>query len=76
MNKKGDFSGNFWVVVTLIFFVPFWAYFLGPQLAYWGHLTALQTSGLEALFYDNLNLVLFAALVTFVLIGATLNGDL
>ena len=75
MNRKGDFSGTFWTVATLIFMVPFWAFFLGPQLAYWGHITALQTSGLEALFYDNLNFVFLIAMITFVLVGANYMGD-
>lgn len=75
MNKKAAFNGSFWTVITLIFFVPFWAFFLGPQLSYWGALvvTGSNLTGYEALFWNNLNVLVFFALLIYVFLSG--GGD-
>ena len=51
--------------VTIIFwsltFIIVWAMFIGPLLATWGHVAVVNGdyTGVEALFYENLNWVVF-----------------
>lgn len=57
MSKKA-FSKISIMYIAIVFLIV-WALFIGPQLAYWGHQAVLNGgyAGIEALFYDNLNLV-------------------
>lgn len=57
MNNKA-FSKISIMYIAIVFLIV-WAMFLAPQLAYWGHQAVINGaySGIEALFYDNLNLV-------------------
>lgn len=79
MNKRG-FS-----VITVIFwaiiFVILWALFFAQQLSYWGHAAVVNSNltGVEALFYDNVNLVIGFCFAVFVIafgyIGLSSGGE-
>ena len=67
MNNKGQ------TIVTLLYIliagVLIWALALSTQLSYWGNQAALQTTGIEALLWDNLNLWVFIGFVLFTVVG-------
>lgn len=66
-NKKGQ------TVITIIFFtivfLILWALFFAEQLSYWGHMAVMNNglTGIEALFYNNINAIVYAVLLIFIL---------
>lgn len=67
-NKKG-FTTPITIFFMVLAFVIGWALVFGPMLATWGA-DAVENnnlSGVEALFYYNLNVLIFVVLVIFIL---------
>lgn len=60
-------------VISIIFFtlvfIIFWVLAFAEQLAYWGHQTVVNNglTGVEALFYNNINFVVLFVLMIFIL---------
>ena len=74
MNKKA-FSKITIIYIALVFIIV-WAMFIGPLLSTYGHLAVINGgyTGIEALFYENLNLVV--AVVFFIsLLGLASMGE-
>ena len=72
-NKKGGLLGfAFW----LIMFIYIWAFWLGSFLAEWGqrNITDNALTGLEAMFYANLNLWIFLCLLVIIYLGIRIGG--
>lgn len=75
MNKKGI------TVVTIVFwafiFVVFWALTFAPMLSYWGHAAVVNNNltGIEALFYDNVNFVIGICFGLFVIAFSLFGGS-
>ena len=66
MNDKG--ISKISIVFFSITFIILWALFFGQQLATWGALAVVNGSytGIEALFYNNLNLIVGFVFIVFV----------
>lgn len=66
MDKKGQSPIK--LVFVAIFFLAAWALFLGQWLATvgQGYITANNATGIEALFYSNLNFVVLIFFLLFI----------
>lgn len=64
MNKKAQ-SGTIAVIFLLLIFIINWAMWLGKVIADYGVsiVQEQQLTGMEAFFFENLNLVIFFALM-------------
>jgi hypothetical protein len=72
-NKKGGLLGfAFWIIM----FICVWAAWLGGFLAEWGarNVNDNVLTGLEAMFYSNLNLWVFLGLITIIYLGIRMGG--
>lgn len=72
-NKKAGLLGfAFWIIM----FVCVWAVWLGSFLAEWGlrNVNDNSLTGLEAMFYSNLNLWVFLGLLVIIYIGIRSGG--
>jgi len=69
MNKKGQ--SIYGLIVFLIFFIAVWAFWFGEFLQTWGANAIEQNAmtGIEAMLYANLNVVVFIALLIFIYIS-------
>ena len=68
MNRKG--TSPILVFTAIGVMVLLWAFFFGSILSTWGAANAAQTTGIEAMFWDNANLFLFFfPLALFAMIG-------
>ena len=67
MNKKA--ISKISVVFFSLVFIILWALFLGPQLAFWGAVAVANGgyTGIEALLYNNLNLLVGVIFIIFIL---------
>lgn len=67
MNKRGQ------TIITVGFIlltaIMVYALALAPQLSYWGAEAASQTSGIESVLWNNLNLFVVIGLIMFAAIG-------
>jgi TRAP-type C4-dicarboxylate transport system permease small subunit len=64
MNKRGQMQW-FGGLIVLFFFVLFWIFGLSPWLTTIGQdaVTTTNATGIEALFWSNLNLLIFFVVV-------------
>lgn len=73
MNKKG---GLLSFAFFIIMFIGVWAFYLGSFLQEWGlkNVTDNGLTGLEAMFYMNLNLWVFLCLISIIYMGIKFGG--
>jgi di/tricarboxylate transporter len=75
MNKKAfsKISIIFWSIT----FIILWAVFIAGQLATWGHAAVINGSltGIEAFFFENLNLLVAVIFLIFILAIGLYGGD-
>lgn len=73
-NKRG--AGLLGFAFWIIMFICIWAVWLGQFLAEWGQKNIIDNSltGLEAMFYANLNLWIFLGLLIIIYIGIRTSG--
>jgi hypothetical protein len=72
-NKRGGLLGfAFWIIM----FICIWAFWLGGFLAEWGqrNITDNALTGIEAMFYANLNLWIFFGLLGIIYLGIRAGG--
>ena len=70
MNNKAQTGPSMVSIIFYTFiFIILWALFFSQQLATWGHQAVVngEYTGIEALFYENLNLLIMFVLITFIL---------
>jgi hypothetical protein len=74
-NKKG--LGKISIIFFSLVFVILWALFFAAQLSFWGHQAVINgnLSGIEAFFYDNINLVVGVIFSIFILAVASFYGE-
>lgn len=73
MNKKAGLLGfGTWIIM----FICVWAFWLGSFLQTWGLKNVADNSltGIEAMFYMNLNLWIFLGLIATIYIGVKYGG--
>ncbi len=75
MSKKGHYMISLVFIVLAFLFA--WVTFLGKQLSYWGQRAIVDNglTGIEAFILSNLNLIVFLALVLFVMIFSISGGQ-
>jgi hypothetical protein len=70
MNKKSQTGPSMISIIFYTFiFIILWAVFFSQQLATWGHIAVVNGgyTGIEALFYENLNFLIMFVLIIFIL---------
>jgi hypothetical protein len=74
-DKKGQLGllgFAFWIIM----FICIWTFWLGGMLATWGqdNITQNGLTGIEAMFYANLNLWVFFGLLIIIYLGIRMGG--
>lgn len=66
-GKKGQ--GFISIIFFTLIFIIVWVLFFAEQLAFWGHQAVLLNglTGVEALFYNNVNMIVLFVLMIFIL---------
>lgn len=74
-NRKG--LSNISIIFYYIIFVILWALFFAEQVSFWGHMAVVNgnLTGIEALLYDHVNLVIGFVSFLFVLAIAAVGGN-
>jgi hypothetical protein len=73
LNRKGNLLGfGTWIIM----FICVWAFWLGSFMQEWGlkNVTDNGLTGIEAMFYMNLNLWIFFGLIAVLYIGIKFGG--
>jgi len=73
MNKKGNLLGfGTWIIM----FICVWTFWLGSFMQEWGlkNVTDNSLTGIEAMFYMNLNLWIFFGLIAVIYMGIKFGG--
>lgn len=67
MKKKG--LSNISIIFFSLVFIIFWSISFAPLLSEWGHQAVINGSytGIEALFYENLNFVVAIIFIIFII---------
>lgn len=75
MNKKA--VSKISIIFYAITFIIIWALFIAPQLSYWGSVAVANAgyTGIEAFFYENLNLLVGVIFFIFMLAISIYGGD-
>lgn len=65
--KQGQVS-NITIIFWVFVFITLWSLFFAGQISTWGHTAVVNggLTGIEALLYDNLNLVIAVVLLIFI----------
>jgi hypothetical protein len=73
LNKKGGLLG---FATFIIFFICIWAFWMGSFLQEWGlkNIADNGLTGIEAMFWANLNLWIFLGLIATIYIGIKFGG--
>jgi hypothetical protein len=73
-NKKGVLV--IYLFFAVVFFLIVWGVVLAPMISDWGSRSVVDNSltGVEAFFLDNLNLVIFLALILVIIVVVYAGG--
>ena len=73
-NKRGQTFIT--IIFLVIVFLIVWVMVMAEQISYWGHKVVVDygLTGLEAFGFENINLMIFACLLLFLIVSAYFGG--